>query len=236
MKKIALLLALAVMLPQASFAAIAFDSSAAPAQIVATSITFSATISGSNTFSLIGCYTQAGDTVGGASWNGTQYYTKLYSQSVGSTENVTMLYLIGPVAATANIVATSTVSTTFRCAETSYNGVSQAAIDSSHQDTANSSTDTGTTNVVATGAWLVSFMMNEAGGAFTAGTQTLTRVTVPSNPYVAIMDSNGTVGTGSQSLTATFGGPNVWSSQMVSIAPVAAAASTALNPQSYFQW
>lgn len=123
----------------------------------------------------------------------------------------------------ANTVAVSFTGTgTVAVINQSYTGVSQGGLDSfsSFGSAGGSEASPGTqsTTVVASNCWLVG---NHANGntASTAGAGTTQRGTVTSGINFYGLDSNGTVGTGSQSLQVTWTGNNSNGFIVASIAP-----------------
>ncbi len=194
-------------------------------QVSATSATWAHTVTGSDTLLIVGINRgQDLDDVTSVTYNGVAM-TQLGKVDTGSS----FMYLYGLVAAATganNIVVNWTNSGTVYCAAASYTGVSQTGLpDSAHADSGNSGTLTGTTTVVAANCWLVGFQRNESGTPLTAGAGTVVRKAVTGNTYIAVIDSNTTVGTGSQSLITTSGS-NQWGSVIASVAPVAAAVTS----------
>lgn len=128
----------------------------------------------------------------------------------------------GFTAGTANISETG--STFNRIGATSYTGCSSSQPDSQANSTNGGSQTaalTISTTVVASNCWLAGSIYG--GGSYTAGTGTTQRTTGIGG--FSIMDSNATVGTGSQSLVMNQANDFV-TANIVSIAPVTAAAAT----------
>lgn len=181
--------------------AIAFDNGA----VVATgsnagSLSGSFTVTGSNPFLIAYAWGAIGsDTVSDIQYNGVSL-TKIGGTVCPSDRGVSMWYLKAP--ATGSNTLSVSGSGLYLLSAASYTGVDQT----SPLDSSNTATTTGgnpftfSTTVVATGCWLV--CAGKTNGANpTAGTGTTNRV----GNDAGIFDSNGTVGTGSQSLSLSNG-------------------------------
>lgn len=131
----------------------------------------------------------------------------------------------GISAGTANISQTG--STFNNISATSYTGCDATQPDSSagsNNGGLTTSALTISTVVIATGSWLAGSIYG--GGAYTAGSGTTRRT----NAATSIMDSNGTVGTGSQSLVMNQANDFV-AANIVSIRPPQASANVPIPPQ-----
>ena len=101
-----------------------------------------------------------------------------------------------------------------------------AVIDSSATNSGSSvTTFTLTTTVVASNCWLVACSRNTSGSDVTISGQGSIRLNESGAVGGIAYDSNGTVGTGAQSLVFTQGSANV-GGVIVSLAPVAVSTST----------
>lgn len=128
------------------------------------------------------------------------------------------------------LAVTTTGSTVVFPLAASYSGC-DTGIDSSNTSTASAaSTLTTSTTVVAANCWLVGGMGN-GNGTQTAGTGTTLRVDVSANTGSSLVDSNGTVSTGSQSLIVNRAGSNLWGGVIASIKPFI---GTAVNSGFFF--
>lgn len=112
-------------------------------------------------------------------------------------------YYIQGQSGTHNLVANFSGSAdAIRLAATSYTGVTQTGLDSHNTNTATAATSiTLTTTVVAPSCWTAAVFWGN-GGVVSASTGTTARINQGSDAYI-LGDSNGTVGTGSQSMAAT---------------------------------
>lgn len=147
-------------------------------------------------------------------WSMTATYNsvsvpKINHVSVSNSTTDWYITLFGVVAPTSGSNTCSvTSSNTLGGCSTSYTGVKQTGLpDSQAANNSGGSNVTSldsTTNVVDTGCWLV-LASRSMTGIVAAGTSTTLRGYgfMPTNKYFAIMDSNGTVGTGNQTLQAT---------------------------------
>lgn len=162
--------------------------------------TASHTCSGSERILIVSAVSQSGTSV--PTYNGVSM-TSLTSQTTAHHKHE-VFYLIAPATGANNIVCTGGT-----WVATSYTGVSQVApIDSSNSGQTASYTINVATTVVASNCWIVS----ATGASFNSNSYTsnsnrtdrfTSTVIQPATPYMntSIGDSNGTVGTGSQSTT-----------------------------------
>lgn len=168
-------------------------------------------------------------TVSGITYNGvsmTLIGTKLESTNFRTT----MYYLLAPSTGTNNVVVTYTTGdyNTRTCVSVaSYTGVEQSGQPDGSVTASSASTSsfTTTSTVTDSGCWLIlgaiGLRNNLAGGTGT------TRRTNPADTVCAwIFDSNGTVGTGSQSLIVTQSAAGQMATVMASFSPSAGGAST----------
>lgn len=186
--------------------------------------TWSHTCTGSDRILFVCEFNQSSST--SASYNSVSM-TSLGGYSYSSPTGVGSLYMLVAPATGTNTVS---VSCGGNCigVSSSYTGASQtgqpdAAINTQTTGAGTGSSLTATVTVTASGSWLVTGTICE-GNALTAGTGATLRIT-GSNVAVALFDSNGAPGTGSQSMSITESPANRFAIGMVSFAPAAAASS-----------
>lgn len=187
--------------------AIVRDATSSNASAVgATSNTFAHTCTGANRILIVSTYV-------GGSQNVTVTYAGVSMTEIGTPTTVNtrveqLWYLIAPATGANNIVVSWSSSAVYGATAVSYTGTKQSV-----QPDATGAASTGTgasissaTTVVASDCWLVGGYYDDGGsgaGAPTAGASTTLVVTTnTANANTAIFDSNGTVATGSVSLTA----------------------------------
>lgn len=179
--------------------AITYDTSANGIAPGATSLTYSHTVTGSNPILFVGVFTATtADTVTGVTYNGVAM-TRINTRA-NATSRAYLYVLPGCATGANNIVVTVSGAITIQGISLSYTGASQTGqpdSNATNQVTSNSTLTTSTT-VVASNCWLVSFMSLEVAGGAAAGTGTTLRASQAANSSMG--DSNGTVGTGSQSM------------------------------------
>lgn len=234
-KLLAAISVLALLVPQASSAAISVGPSSIKAYAAganqAATVTLSTT--GTNQLLLIGTY----DTVGSNSVTsvtyGAQSMTKLNQQGGGTGAGfggVNLWYLLSPViqSGTATVSTNSTGSTAFIAL--SYDGVKQtgfpdgSATQFRSSSAANGSIDTTTT---ADNAWVASFLV-EAANAPTAGSGTVMRQNSAS-AYGAFDSGAPVTPAAKKTLNFTFNTGGGFSAVSASFAPATAAAATAAS-------
>lgn len=206
--------------------AIALDATASNFTGAGTSITVSHTCSGSDRILLVGVITNdTTDKITGVTYNGVAM-TRLSSQgSAGLNFLGYIYYLIAPDTGTHNIVVSRSDSGVVGGMSGSYTGVSQSGFPDS-QATGSDATGnfTASTTVVASNSWMfVNYRTNDSD-ANTPVTSGTIRQTVFS-AAIGIWDSNGVVGTGSQSVTFTVSPGNETYWLAASFAPVAVAST-----------
>jgi hypothetical protein len=130
----------------------------------------------------------------------------------GNNQETSTWACAAPTQGTHNIVVTLSGTADFALgmAESLTGAAQSSPVDSHNRSLDNSATTTETANttVIASGCWLVGFGWSRSSGTITAGSGTTIRLAGVT--AVGIGDSNGTVGTGSQTLnysTAPDGGP-----------------------------
>ena len=202
--------------------AIALDTSTYGSYVnTATSLTFPYTVSGTDRELLVEVMGDYSDLVTGATYNGVSM--TLIDKCRGGVDRWLYLFgLVAPATGTHNVVVSASASIYIQGCATSYTGVDQSnPIDSfAHATTSAGDPLTATTTVVATGCWLVGAGRGEVSPV-TAGTGTTSRAQETDFNSGGMYDSNGIVGTGSQSLQIDFGGTSQGSLIVVSLTPVA---------------
>jgi len=191
-----------------------------------TSISFtSPTVSGSDKVGSVHVLTNSasGDIVSGVTWGGVSM-TRINRRASG-TQNLYTYYLANPSSAASVVISCSATSAGIYGHALYYTGASQTGIPDSQNTGAATSNLTLSTTVVGTGCWLVSVARNALNGIPTAGTGTTVRENDAAYA-IATGDSNGTVGTGSQSMGWNSGSGETWGC-IYSIAP--AGASTTIK-------
>lgn len=203
--------------------AIAFDTSAALTRVTGTSLTQSYTNNGDLLVVQAGT---VGDLISGVTYNGVSMtqLTKVQNANLGSW--IYMFYLIAPATGANNIVISHTGVGLIEGNAASYSGTNQ----SSFPDSSNTNRGTGTsfstsTTVVASNCWLVGFLDND--NTATTGTSNWTKRQEQTDFVLTLADSNGTVGTGSQTQSGTIGGSANWGMITASFAPPAPVVATA---------
>ncbi len=188
-----------------------------------TTLTFAHTCTGSNRILFVMAAGNGGasNTITGATYNGTSM-TSIGNIRIPSDRWINLFYLIAPSTGSNNVVISATA-TSILGASTSFTGANQSGQpDSSNSNSGSAITSlTTSTTVVAANCWLVG-----VGGVSTGTPTGGTGTTIRNSGFGAsTMDSNATVGTGSQSLILN----NVSSRMAAFIAsfqPVATAPST----------
>lgn len=178
-------------------------------------------------------YSTAND-VTSVKWNTSESFTQIGSaQQVSSnTKWISAWKLVNPTVTTANIVATRTASSVIGLCVASYTGASSTQPDSFNSLSETASGDRAApVTVVASGCWIVT--MEESNNADpTAAFNGLILSNAPSQVN-GFVDSNGTVGTGSQSVGWHWASNDTHGIFAVAIAP---APTNAVKQQSYSQW
>lgn len=205
--------------------AIAFDTSVSGGNSASTSLTWSHTVTGSN--SVLEVVTQGNvagtDDITSVTYAGVSL-TKIDGVQIPSDRYIGLWELINPATGANNVVISFTGSF-MQAHSASYTGVAQ----SGQPDASNKGTATSTTSVtvsvttVADNCWLVGSFGN-ASSTPLAGTGTTSRQAATAG--IALFDSNGAkTPPGSFSLQETFGGSTNLAGIVASIAPFVAGAS-----------
>lgn len=205
----------------------------------ASSFTFSHTVPvASNRLLLVGVsINSSSDLVTGVTYNGVSM-TRIDTVQAASTSFRSYSYgLLAPDTGTHDVVVSLSSATYTYITANTYTGVSQTGLPDSHATgTDASGAFTLTTTVSATGCWL--WGHNRSNGGMSAGSSTTVTCNAAWNGYVTTEHSNGTVGTGSQSLNmnSTPGNETGW--VIVSFAPAtytSVSADLSTNLVSYWE-
>jgi len=167
------------------------------------------------------------DEITGVTYAGVSM-TRIAVSSNSTSAGLTYLYyLVAPASGTNNIVISSSGASLWSVAAVTYNGASQTGVPDSFHIAATAGDVpalNNSTTVVGSNAWLVGVWTN-SGCVGTASTGATLRKNV--NNGTQLYDSNGTVGTGSQSMQgACTSGNAQFTSVMASFLPNTAVAAT----------
>ena len=211
-------------------AAIATDAFTDGGFAVATSLTFSATVTGSNPILFVGnLNSTSANNCTDYKYNGVAM-TKLVNAITGTADRyMDTYYLINPATGAHNVVINCTASDVIAALSASYTGVKQSGFPDASQNT---QSDTGTSNTntlttVADNAWHGMSLRSAASPS--AGTGATIRVTEATIGNMAYFDSNGVIHpAGSHSMTANWAASAVNLTEGFSFAPVATTINNAL--------
>lgn len=170
------------LMPNVAEAAIAYDAQSSAAQIIASSVTYAHTISGSNTILFVSpsCYPSACTLT--VTYNGTSM-TQIGGY-VTSADSVVqgLFYLVAPTTGTNNVVVTKTGGTYVASLSQSYTGASQTGQpDANSSGTGSVSSSpwqfTASVTSVADNSWAVVFGRDNADGSITVSSGGILRST-----------------------------------------------------------
>lgn len=203
--------------------AIAFDARTNPTETTATTLSFTHTAgAGSNKYLLVvvrctGGVSTTGVTCGGSAM--TKIGSEISVAGGGGPFMVSVWRFFAPATGSNAIVVTAASSSTIRAGAITYTGVRQSSQpDSNSTGSGSASPMTANTTVVVSDCWL--FMAGRDGASTdTSSGGSVVRSTSPDAGGVVFGDSNGTVTTGSQSLSFVQDSSNAWGSIIISIAP-----------------
>lgn len=180
--------------------AIAYSNTSGSQGTSGTSVTFTGTVSGSDTFGVVAASVAESansNLITGVTWNGSSM-TFRDSQGDAFNDFITLYYLAG--ISTGNVVISRSTSGRVEGGSTSYSGVDQTTpIDVGGKQATTSSTITQTLTTTVDQCWMNGCMMVHRGQ--TMGANTTERVGAGINTYM--VDSNGARSTGSNSLVTT---------------------------------
>lgn len=213
--------------------AIARDATSSTSSASASSLTWAHTCTGSDRILIVTVGMDA-DTTCTATYNGVSMTEIGNAQRSAGGVKTFLFYLIAPATGSNNIVATLGTSTKVASGAVSYTGAKQSGQPDSFTATFNDGTTSFavSTTVVASNCWLVGGTRMQDGLAepTTAGGVTVTESpTTGAGQKTVMSDSNGTVGTGSQSITWGQGVADNISGVVASIAPAVASGPTNLK-------
>lgn len=162
----------------------------------------SVSVSGTNTIGIVNVIGESGgDNITAVTWDGNPM-TKIAAVQVPGDRFISSWYILNPTSGTSTISFTG--GSFWRSLSSYYTGVKQSGqVDSSNTGTSSSNAAiTVATTVVAENCWTIMFQKDGVGGkTYTTSVGTI-RYDVDDGG-IAISDSDGTVGTGSQSTTLT---------------------------------
>ena len=212
--------------------AISFDSASVGirAPSGAGPLTFSHTVTGSNTVLFVGCFATAGDVVTGITYNSISL-TQVSKVTSGG-ETTYLYYLIAPTTGANNISVSWTGNSVVRAHGASYTGAKQSGVPDASATNNNTSTTIATTlTTIADNCWTI--VMARCQGDITAGAGTVLRgVSATSN----ILDSNSvTTPAGSKTLNVTSSASGTNGTVMASFAPAPAGSSSIPDVRLFFQ-
>jgi hypothetical protein len=213
--------------------AIAFDAAATSSALGASSLTYSHTCTGSNLILWVSAgvnSADASDHVTGVTYNGVAMTRAVASiNAVANEDPVYLYYLVAPATGAHNVVVSLNASKDVYSVASSYTGAAQTG---QPDATTSGATGLGTANslsmsltVVASGCWVISAATDEQSGSPSAGTGLSS--TRSSQTFESVTaDTNGTVSTGSYSVTWNRAIPSLIGAVAASFAPVAAVGGT----------
>lgn len=212
--------------------AIALDTSADGGTSSSVSLTYAFTATGSNIFLHTGYLGHTtSDAVTAVTWNTTEVLTQMATSiKIANTRYTGTWGRANATSGTHNMVIAFSTGSVW-AGTASYSGVSSSTPpDSTASNGGTTTALTVTTTVVASNCWLIGAGGGAVSGPLAGGTGTTQRQTIDGQS--TLFDSNGTVGTGSQSLQET-GSSQGMDMIVCSIAPFSAGASGPANLKSY---
>lgn len=202
--------------------AIAFDAVSNGTAASSTSITWSHTCTGSDRILVVSV---EGGTTSTTDVTSVTYNSVSLTKAVAYNNNENrasyLWILVAPATGANDVVVTKTSSDYMAVGAMSYTGASQTdQPDSFGTGTlASGTTVSPTTTVIASNCWLVGGARMSGAGGISAGANTTIRY--QNGAEFGFGDSNGTVGTGSQSLNFVSAGTGTADAVVISILPVA---------------
>lgn len=207
--------------------AIAFDAATSATTNSSTSLTYSHTCTGTDRFLVVTATGNQGPTATvSATYNGVSMTAIGPStDSVGTGVPTYFFYLVNPASGANNIVVTSNVNGIATSAS-SYTGVDQTSPIDVSNTTAYNTTGTSYSKSVTTtvdNCWTIATVRCASGQAMTAGSGTTVRNQCENVLFGGglILDSNGPVSTGSNTLTSTCSSQFLGGQVMFAFKPVA---------------
>jgi len=212
--------------------AIAFDNAAA-----GDGGGFSYTVgSGSDRILVVGVLSNSGDgTFTGITYNGVALTEGVFNDQTlsGANQRCSLWYLVNPDSGANTLVTQGTAGANNTLRVASFSGAKQTGqpdATATGQETTVSTTVTASPalSVVAENSWVIAFVRNRAGGNDVTNNSGVTGTSRGGNPGPMYWDSNGTVSTGSN--TVSFAGNSqTWNVVTMSIAPAVAAGPTTVK-------
>lgn len=234
-KYLLLLLPLLFILPGSAHAAIANTGSGNTTQTAGTSHSASISVPAGSNIIFVNAWSQFA-TPTGVTLNGVAMTKIQTGGNKAGTSFESMWYLVNPSTGTQTLAVTGGGGTT-GALWSSYSGASVTGVPDSSTDysSVSGATKTISTTVVAANSWLVLTTADNTGNA-SAGSGTTQRA-YNTSWALGIYDSNGTVGTGSQSLQITRGSAfNIYAT-IASFAPEASAPTSLVGLEDpYWIW
>jgi len=181
-----------------------------------TSLTWSHTCTGTNLILFVGVFgDSATDSISGVKYAGVSM-TLINKVKATGDRWCYLFVLVGPSTGVNNVVVSASASIAIDGASASYTGAKQTGQpDSSNTGTNNLTSITVSTTVVAANCWLFAvFRANVTTGSAGTGSNQLQ---ASNGLYIA--DSNGTVATGSRSMSYSNTGGSAWAAVIASFSP-----------------
>ena len=210
--------------------ALAFDAASGSTELsgLATTLTYAHTCTGNNLILLVGVMiATASDKVSGVTYAGTAM--TLINKVTVTGHYSYLFYLLNPATGANNVVVTVTSAESMWSSAESLTGALQSGQPDSQATGTGTTSVTLSTTVVLANCWLVSTAESHAAN-LAASTGTTSRNLQNSTYGEGIGDSNGTVGTGAQTMAWT--GSDPMAGVIASIAPFTVAADN--RGYSYF--
>lgn len=189
----------------------------------------SVAVSGSDTVGVVFVAGDDGsDSITSVDWGGSAM-TKVNSSSVEvPTDRFLSVWVVANPASSATITFNDNADNYWRACSAYYTGAS-VPVDSQNVGTSSASTSISVaTTVVASNCWLIMFQKDGTGGQTYSASGSLASMRLNADAGgLAVGDSDGTVGTGSQTGTMTTGGSINHGAVAFSLAPAGGAAPVA---------
>lgn len=181
----------------------------------------------------VGVFNVASDGTPTATYNGVSM-SQIATHNFTATRKLTVFGLSSPATGSHNVVITQTGTSFLYSTAMSHSGTNSTGQPDSFNTgtTASGTTLAVSTTVVASNCWLLGYCAGDNGNNPGAGSGTTLRAVRGADAYVGGLDSNGTVGTGSQTLNFTMPVTQAIGAIVFSIKPVASASGPA-NLKSY---
>ncbi len=152
--------------------------------------------------------------------------TQIATVNFTATRKLTVFGLSSPATGSNNVVITQTGTTFLYSTAMSHSGTNTTGQPDSFNTASGSGTTLAcTTTVVSSNCWLVGYAVGDNGNNPGAGANTLLRTVIGTDKFIGGLDSNTTVGTGSQTLNFTMSVSQNIGAIVFSIKPVAASTS-----------